>query len=39
LWALWAVTFTSTGLLAHLHCSVPPAKLGEPAFTPLSTAG
>src|SRR4051794_25923444 len=30
---------TSTGLLAHLHDSVPPAKFGEPGFTPLSTAG
>ena len=30
---------TSTGLLVHLHSSVPPAKLAEPGFTPLSTAG
>jgi hypothetical protein len=30
---------TSTGLLVHSHCSVPPAKFGEPGFTPLSTAG
>jgi len=26
-------------LLVHLHASVPPAKLGEPCLTPLSTAG
>src|SRR6202035_1182599 len=25
--------------LVHPHCSVPPAKFGEPGFTPLSTAG
>src|SRR5271168_1014484 len=37
--AHWAVTVTSTGLLAHLHWSVPPAKLAEPGFTPSSTAG
>src|SRR5215470_15405774 len=30
---------TSTGLLAHLQASVPPAKFGEPGLTPLSTAG
>src|SRR5579871_603245 len=30
---------TVTGLLAHLQVSVPPAKLGEPFLTPLSTIG
>src|SRR5689334_11076531 len=30
---------TSTGLLAHLQTSVPPAKLAEPGLRPLSTAG
>src|SRR5712672_1820736 len=39
LWAHWAPIVTSTGLLAHLHWSIPPAKLGEPGGTPLSTAG
>ena len=39
LWAVCDVRVTSTGLLAHLHCNVPPAKLGEPGLTPLSTDG
>src|SRR5262245_54736644 len=37
--ALWLATLTSTGSTVHRHCSVPPAKLGLPGFTPLSTAG
>src|ERR1700730_15908957 len=39
LWADWEVMVTSTGLLVHLHWSVPPVKFGEPGRTPLSTAG
>ena len=34
-----SIMVTSTGLLAHLHWSVPPAKFGDPCLTPLSTAG
>jgi hypothetical protein len=30
---------TVTGLVAHLHFNVPPAKLGDSDFNPLSTAG
>src|ERR1700761_3831918 len=30
---------TVTGEEVHLQVSVPPAKLGEPGLTPLSTAG
>src|ERR1700681_5038290 len=30
---------TLTGLSLHLHTKVPPAKLPEPFFTPLSTDG
>src|SRR5262245_53840001 len=30
---------TVTGLEVHLQEIVPPAKLAEPGFTPLSTAG
>src|SRR5262249_42179807 len=30
---------TVTGLEVHLQEGVPPAKLAEPGFTPLSTAG
>src|SRR3954468_9626870 len=37
--ATWLETFTFTGLSAHLHTSVPPVKLEEPCFTPLSTDG
>src|SRR3569833_4213093 len=39
LWATWLETFTFTGLSAHLQTSVPPEKLEEPCFTPLSTDG
>ena len=34
-----SIMVTSTGLLAHLHWSVPPAKFGVAAFRPWSTCG
>src|SRR6202012_4733579 len=37
--ATWAPIFTFTGLVAHLHTSVPPAKLAEPFLMPLSSDG
>jgi uncharacterized membrane protein (DUF485 family) len=39
LYAVLPLRLTVTGDVAHLHVSVPPAKLGAPFFTPPSTAG
>src|SRR5215471_17204679 len=39
LYAHWPLMLSSTGLLAHLQSSVPPAKFAAPGFTPPSTAG
>src|SRR6266436_6179211 len=39
LWATSPLTPTLTGLSLHLQTRVPPAKLPEPFFTPLSTDG
>ena len=38
-WATWPLMLTVTGLDAHLHFNVPPAKLGDSGFSPWSTAG
>src|SRR5262245_9572031 len=37
--AVCPLMLTSTGLVAHLQVRVPPVKLCEPGFTPLSTDG
>jgi hypothetical protein len=39
LWAMLPLILTVTGSFAHWHVRVPPAKFGEPFFTPLSTDG
>src|ERR1700730_12092950 len=39
LWATSPLMPTLTGLSLHLQTSVPPVKLPEPFFTPLSTDG
>src|SRR5258708_25519938 len=39
LWATSPLMPTLTGLSLHLQTRVPPAKLPEPFFTPLSTDG
>src|SRR4051812_10125830 len=39
LWAIAAPIFTFTGLDEHLHTRVPPAKLSEPFWIPLSIDG
>src|SRR5262245_16455188 len=39
LWAMSPLILTVTGSFAHWQVSVPPAKPGEPFFTPLSTDG
>src|SRR3954464_10741818 len=39
LWATSPVMATLTGLSLHLQTRVPPAKLPDPFFTPLSTDG
>src|SRR6478609_6938778 len=39
LWATSPLIATLTGLSAHLQTRVPPAKLPEPFFTPLSIDG
>src|SRR3981189_3239306 len=39
LWATAPLTPTLTGRSLHLQTRVPPAKLSEPFFTPLSTDG
>src|ERR1700730_12425926 len=38
-WATSPLMLTLTGLSLHLQTRVPPAKLPEPFFTPLSTDG
>src|SRR5687767_14911457 len=39
LWKHWLSIVTSTLLDAQRHCSLPPAKVEDAGFTPLSTWG
>lgn len=39
LWATFVSSVTSTGLLEHLHCSLPPLLFGSPGLMPLSING